>query len=53
MLRNSVFLVLVTNILIEGHYWPEKFISGIGEHQEAKRLADDSKLMVVSVDFFN
>ena len=48
MLRNSVFLVLVTNILIEGHYWPEQFISRMGEHP-----ADDSKLMVVSADFLS
>ena len=53
MLRDSVFLVLVTNILIEGHDWPEQFKSGMGEHAEAKRLADDSKFMVVSVDFLN
>ena len=47
MLRNSVFLVLVTNILsrIEGHYWPQQLITGMREHPEAQRLADDSKLM--------
>ena len=47
MLRNSVFLVLVTNILsrIEGHYWPEQLISRMLEHPEAQRLADDSRLM--------
>merc|ERR1712012_960456 len=43
MLRNSVFLVLVTNILsrIEGHYWPQQLITRMREHPEAQRLADD------------
>ena len=45
MLRDSVFLVLVSNILIEGHYWPHQLITGMREHPEAQRLADDSKLM--------